>query len=395
MTGIRSLLAGAALARQGPVRGPSLPLWIVALGPVMGAAVALSHCDVPPGHQGIGNQVASPDECYACHVGDYEGAHNPLHPGNMPTTCGDCHDSTAWRPAHFPDHPFPLVGAHARTTCSAAQCHGDPAVYQDLPDEARLCVSCHRADYDASPFPGHQDFPLECQNCHTQEAWTPAANAGDHDLFPLEGAHAFAQCVQCHGDPPVYGGQPHECVGCHRADYDSSPFPGHDQFATSCQDCHTVVAWVPAAFDHDAFPLDGAHAQASCASCHGNPARYDLPTTCVGCHRGDYDASPYPGHQNFSTNCTDCHTTSAWTPASGGTHPEGAFPISGGAHDGIDCGDCHNEGLSASYAENVDCIGCHEHDRASVDGDHNDVGRYQYDASDHDFCRECHADGRN
>lgn len=266
--------------------------------------------------------MGSVDECYACHEADYEGAHNPFHPGVMPTTCGDCHEKTAWRPAHFPDHPFPLEGAHARTSCAEARCHGDPAVYEDLPEDSRLCVTCHREDYDGSTFAGHGTFPLECQSCHSQEAWQPAA------------------------------------------------------------------------FEHDFFPLTGAHAEATCASCHGDPPNDDLPTECVGCHRDDYDGSPYPGHQDFPTTCSDCHSTSAWTPATGGTHPEAAFPITRGAHGEIECRSCHNEALSASYVENVDCIGCHEHSQQHVNDQHREEGGYQYDPNDHDFCRDCHSSGR-
>jgi hypothetical protein len=372
-------------------RTASLPLWLVSLGPVLGAGVALLDCAVPPGHQSDGVPVGSPTDCYACHQADYEGAHNPMHPGNMPTSCADCHESSAWRPARFPTHTPPLEGAHVRATC--ASCHGDPADYVGIATE---CYACHQADYERSAFPGHQTFQQTCQDCHSQDAWAPALNAGgSHDIFPLEGAHARATCIQCHGDPPVYGGQPHECVGCHRADYDGATFAGHSGFATTCQDCHTVEAWTPANFPHDRFPLDGAHAAVSCVSCHGDPPDYvNTPTDCVGCHRADYDASPYPGHSNFSTTCTDCHTTTAWRPATGGTHPEAAFPIASGRHSGIACGDCHNEGLSASYADNIDCIGCHAHSRATADAQHGDAGGYQWSSSDHDFCRNCHSTGR-
>lgn len=307
-------------------RRAALPGWLASLGPVLGAAAALVHCDVPAGHQGRGAEVSSAEDCYACHGSDYEGAHNPFHPGVMPTTCADCHETDAWRPARFPEHPFPLIGAHQRALCSDGRCHGDPPVFQDEPDARRACVSCHQADYDRSPYPGHADFAVTCQDCHGQDAWRPAAGTADHSVFPLDGAHAWVECVGCHGDPPVYGGQPHECVGC---------------------------------------------------------------------HRDDYDRSPYPGHSAFATTCADCHTTSAWRPATGGSHPEDLFEISRGPHGEMECTECHDEALSGSWADNANCIGCHEHDQQHVDQQHADEGDYQWNGNDHDFCRECHPRGRH
>ncbi|MEZ4987694.1 MAG: hypothetical protein R2795_22140 [Saprospiraceae bacterium] len=53
------------------------------------------------------------------------------------------------------------------------------------------------------------------------------------------------------------------CAGCHQSDYDNTTNPDHEtaQFRTTCNDCHTEDAWVPANFDHNQFyPLNGAHA---------------------------------------------------------------------------------------------------------------------------------------
>ena len=154
-------------------------------------------------------------------------------------------------------------------------------------------------------------------------------------------------------------------------------------------------------FDHP-WPLEGAHAQAACASCHlGNPPVYaGTPTSCVGCHRSDYDLSPYPGHSNFPTTCADCHTTSAWTPASGGSHPESAFPIKSGAHAryATDRASCHDAALGSPVGgQNADYVGCHdgEHTRAEMDPKHNCVTAYPSGAAPPNFCLACHEDGQN
>lgn len=270
------------------------------------------------------------------------------------------------------------------------------------PDHARSspgpwpaeCYSCHEWDYLHTTSPVHLgSMPTDCDACHSMDAWIPVHDF-DHRIFPLTGAHAGTPCAGCHGDPPQYQGVPTECVGCHRADYDASTFPGHEGFALTCQDCHSTSAWVPAdGFDHSVFPLTGAHAQAACAACHGDPPRYQgISTECVGCHRADYDRSPYPGHDAFPLTCQDCHSTSAWTPASGGAHPERAFPIRSGPHAGIACVDCHDESLSSSYAQNVNCLQCHH--RSRMDAVHvGEVGGYRWDDGNPDFCRQCHPTG--
>lgn len=336
-------------------------------------------------------------QCISCHEAERKSAINPPHE-SLPTTCQDCHSEGQWVPAELAfGHPWPLEGAHARALC--ASCHiGDPAVYQGTPS---VCVDCHQADYDSSPAPGHDAFPTTCENCHSTEEWAPALSTPDHP-WPLEGAHAQATCLGCHvGDPPVYGGTPTVCVGCHQADYDNSGFPGHTAFPATCEGCHTNDKWVPALFEH-AWPLEGAHAQASCSTCHVGdpPVHQGTPTLCVGCHQTDYDNSQFPGHSDFPTTCEGCHTTAAWSPATGGTHPESAFRIQSGPHSKYrnDCASCHDATLGSPVGgENANCVGCHDgdHTRSKMDAKHNEVGGYPSGSAPPNFCLDCHADGQN
>ena len=341
--------------------------------------------------------VVRQQKCISCHETERKSAASPPHE-SLPTTCQDCHSEGHWVPAELSfGHPWPLEGAHARLLC--ASCHvGEPPVYQDTP---QACVGCHQDDYDRSPEPGHDAFPTTCQDCHSTEQWVPALSTLDHP-WPLEGAHAQASCLGCHvGNPPVYQSTPTVCVGCHQADYDRNAFEGHDAFPTVCQDCHTNDKWVPAQFDHT-WPLEGAHAQAACSSCHtGDPAVYEgTPTVCVDCHQSDYDRSPYLGHSDFPTTCGDCHSTDAWSPATGGNHPENAFPIESGAHSKYrnDCASCHRPELGSSVGgENADCVGCHDgdHTRAEMDDKHRGEPEYPNGAAPPNFCVDCHPDGRN
>jgi hypothetical protein len=105
------------------------------------------------------------------------------------------------------------------------------------------CDTCHMTDFHAAPKHVGQK-PTKCAVCHESYAWHP--QRVDHPFYPIDGAHAKAACFGCHtGNPPLFGGTPKECVGCHRADYDRSRFPGHSSFPLTCEKCHSVSAWKP------------------------------------------------------------------------------------------------------------------------------------------------------
>lgn len=274
-------------------------------------------------------------------------------------------------------------------------CRGhDPARREVTPGD---CYVCHQADYEATSAPAHAGiFSTECTDCHLNEAWTPALPLR-HDWFRLANRHAETACADCHTAGYRAGETPDECVGCHRADFDAADMPPHTDYSTSCATCHTDAGWAPSVFDHP-WALTGAHELIECSSCHTGtpPAWAGIETECAGCHRDDYDASPYPNHQTFPLTCGDCHSTSAWTPASEGVHPESAFPIRGEPHD-YACADCHDAARgSAVDGVNTDCVGCHDgaHTRARMDEQHREVGGYPRGTASVNFCLDCHPGGR-
>ena len=59
----------------------------------------------------INGYTGTSTDCYACHTTDYNNTTNPNHTAvSFPTTCVDCHSTTAWAPATF-DHDnqyFPI-----------------------------------------------------------------------------------------------------------------------------------------------------------------------------------------------------------------------------------------------------------------------------------------------
>ncbi|MBK6998374.1 MAG: hypothetical protein IPH31_27170 [Lewinellaceae bacterium] len=265
-----------------------------------------------------GNYNNTPNTCVGCHQADYNGASDPNHVSNQfPTTCQDCHTEAAWVPSTFDHNNFyPLTGAHLTIANDCAACHlgGN---YNNTPN---TCVGCHQPDFNGSTNPNHPalNIPTDCDMCHTTDPdWMPASFPIHDNYWPLNGAHTSASCADCHNGN--YNNTPNTCVGCHLADYNGTNNPDHQTagFPTSCQDCHTVNAWVPSTWDHDQqyFPIfsgkhDGEWDQ--CIECHTTPGNFAL-FSCIDCHEHDNqgdvddDHQGVSGYQYVSTACYSCH----------------------------------------------------------------------------------------
>ncbi len=255
---------------------------------------ACSNCHIDGVYEG------TPRECLDCHREERDIA-EPDHNG-FPVECRECHTTSAWTPASFGDHDawWPLRGQHARTECG--DCHVG-GVYEGTP---RTCVGCHADDRDRAR-PDHSDFPQLCTDCHSEEAWRPAAF--DHDAyFPIEGAHQENSCQDCHiGDR--YAGTPRTCVGCHAEDRDRAR-PTHARFSDTCTECHTQVAFSPASHRHRTFivPHEGVR---QCLDCHTDPQDYSN-VGCTSCHEHsrnntDGEHRGVDGYRYADAACLECH----------------------------------------------------------------------------------------
>ena len=326
--------------------------------------------------------------------------HDDPHDGAMGSTCADCHAPSGWQDINQSsfertfDHDktgFPLLGSHARAACM--DCHRNPPLRnaeihitllrgterKAYPHpEAENCASCH-VDFHKGVF---ADNPggIVCENCHTQEAWTPTTydleRHARESRFELTGAHVATPCSACHAisekqDLRFEFGDL-ACMNCH-----SDDSPHGDQFAdasgkTLCETCHGTEAWEPATgFDHDQtdFPLTGAHLGVACESCHKQPEdapedeahRYrGLDVACASCHRQD---DPHEG-QFEGVACDSCHDTASFH-LTAFDHDATRFPLDG-AHTNVPCADCHKtEQTEAGVAFvrfkplGTACIDCH------------------------------------
>jgi hypothetical protein len=298
----------------------------------------------------------SPFTCRTCHVGGYMSfdrsvcltCHQQLEPDLMPAhlqaygqDCLGCHDGVDTYGHNFSHDTaaFKLTGKHAQVDCYS--CHSGARSIGDLKATSQDCGYCHAKD-DA-----HQgQLGTDCGACHTPDGWTPASFDHAKSKFPLTGAHATLQCTQCHLNN-VFTALDIACYSCHAKDDTHN-----GQFGTQCDTCHTTTAWLPASFDHatSGFPLTGAHASLACSQCHLNNVFTALDTACYACHAKD-DAH----NGQFGTDCGQCHTTTAWLPATF-DHAKTGFPLTG-AHSGLACSKCHTGGVFTGLS--ASCAACH------------------------------------
>ncbi|MFO0713348.1 MAG: hypothetical protein U0353_26075 [Sandaracinus sp.] len=136
----------------------------------------------------------------------------------------------------------------ALVVTTLAGCAGDPSEHRGAHEDPLRCVRCHREDYARAVDPPHEGVrPETCAICHTQRAWRPELL--DHP-WALAGAHAEAECTDCHAspspdEPPRFEDTPSQCVDCH-ADDEAGAFEAHHSFGTHCASCHDTTAWRPA-----------------------------------------------------------------------------------------------------------------------------------------------------
>ena len=178
----------------------------------------------------------------------------------------------------------------------------------------------------------------------------------------LEG---LSQCTKCH---PA-GGQLSQatCLSCHgeltpRLNSGQGLHGRLSAEKRNCESCHhehqganaPLIDWGQGGekgFNHlrTGWPLNGAHAEQKCASCHEKrrivwkvalellekrpTTRLGVGKACTGCHFDEHR-----GQQQ--EDCEYCHNEKAWKPQPGFNHADTAYPLRG-KHTKVKCGGCH------------------------------------------------------
>ena len=256
------------------------------------------------------------------------------------------------------------------------------------------CVVCAAAVVMAATAAAqdmpHEELSFSCAKCH-QNSDDRSDIAFDHEEldFQLEGRHRSLDCARCH-DLADFARADDRCATCHTDIHQGRLYP-------DCETCHSPAGWTVidhyGAHSRTDFQLLGAHTRLDCDACHPREIiaeRAQLFWDCHDCHQSDYEGAVSPNHTafGFNTRCETCHMQLAWHPTTTREH-FGSFPIYSGTHAGEwnSCSDCHTD--PEDYSE-FSCLGCHKHNQADMEEEHNDVDGFYY----HSFaCLSCHPSG--
>jgi hypothetical protein len=235
----------------------------------------------------------------------------------------------------------------------------------------------------------------KCASCHVESSWSPAKFDHQRTGFPLRDVHARIACVSCHAQD-FKTRIADTCSGCHRDRH-------RGELGLHCEGCHDEKSWKDSLFGPDthrrtSFPLSGKHAVIPCRECHGDLRDMTFsraPVACIGCHKGDYDATALRSIDHvaarFDVNCQTCHTTWRFSPARFPAH-DVCFVLSSGPHRPFRCTQCHSSVVGAPVTGACNsgtsrCISCHTHECARSDQLHANV--MGYSCTDRK-CFECH-----
>ena len=302
------------------------------------------------------------NDCIACHQTNFTNTLQPNHTkAGFSTDCITCHDPniSEWGTAGF-HTSFPLVLGHDVPDCKSCHTSGN---FTALSTE---CVSCHQTTFNNTTAPSHTatGFSTNCVQCHSSSPQTWSI-AGFHSTFPLTFGHNVSSCTTCHKNSN-FNDISKECVSCHQNNFNTTTLPPHSAsgFSTNCTQCHssTPVDWKVSGY-HNEFALTLEHNIVDCKACHKTDNFLATSSECVSCHQNNFNSTTLPPHSasGFSTNCTQCHSSSPVDWKVSGYHNSFALTL---GHNIVDCKACHKtDNFPATSSE---CVSCHLNDYNGV-----------------------------
>jgi hypothetical protein len=182
---------------------------------------------------------------------------------------------------------------------------------------------------------------------------SPGELSNAHANF--EGMH---HCTNCHqlGEKVLNS----KCLECHKEikfliNANRGYHASSDVAKKACASCHNehhgrkfkIINFNQDKFDHHkaGFALTGAHAKKVCKDCHQSKFISDnnlrkrkntflgLNQNCISCHEDFHQSA-------MGENCSNCHSTEKFKPASSFDHNKAAFKLTG-KHEKVECEKCH------------------------------------------------------
>lgn len=323
------------------------------------------------------------DLCLTCH--------EDTHQKTLSSTCRDCHNFEAFKPAPGFNHTrakFQLKAKHLDVACE--KCHPKSTrngkTYQQFTGlKFQNCVDCHKD-------PHEDKFGQNCMQCHVEESFRKVKTTGQFNHsktgFPLTGRHIQVACASCHKNSITTAVKHEKCSDCHK-DYHNNQFKKNG-ISPDCSVCHDVNGFTLSSYTVEKhnlskFRIEGAHLATPCFECHKKGKDWSFRSIgekCVDCHKdihGDViDPKYYPAGR-----CETCHQVSGWTEVKF-DHKQTSFSLEG-RHSVTPCRKCHfrsdEKGIISQKFNNLkeNCETCHT-----------DVHFAQFRDDKTNVCLKCH-----
>lgn len=245
----------------------------------------------------LGDGIDEAPKCQSCHGEPHallpsSDEASPVHPKNLPDTCGACHSD----PEFVAKFDIPRVQP---IEAYEASVHAQ-LVAEGLPGPT--CTDCHdshgiQPGFDPRSTVSHKNVSATCGKCHEEIVTVYAESV--HGVAAMKGIPEAPACTDCHGE--------HRIVSPSQPD---SPTFASNVPKMTCERCHADLT-MAAKFGLDVDKVDqyqdsyhglatesGRITVANCGSCHGvhdvlpssDPRSHthasNLPETCGQCHPG-------------------------------------------------------------------------------------------------------------
>ncbi len=255
--------------------------------------------------------------CSACHLQGNPDDHNFFLVAKEDKLCQSCHDLPHKDKMHTPVREGRCLECHDP--------HGSDHANALLTDPVKLCITCHRDDFNSASFVHGPVAIGACVLCHE-------AHSSPRDHLLRDEARTL--CLTCHDDvmdlkegDHLHGALNEDCTACHDAHASDHRYQLHATAPELCATCHQDVM---DAMTTDRAVVHGAILEeGGCSTCHAPHSsslpglqKMTQPKLCLTCHNkdmNDHHGQPLQNMQELlSTNanhhgpireglCTACH----------------------------------------------------------------------------------------